>query len=252
MFFCYKGRELHGRIVKMRALVVEDEVKTARFLEKGLTENGFTVDVLHDGGEAQMVLQNQSFDLLIIDVVLPTLSGIDLVKEFRKKDSTTPVLMLTARDSVQDKVAGIESGASVYLVKPFSFSEVLAYARSLTQKRANVSNGVLKCLDLEVDLNRQKVKRGGHAVDLTAKEFSLLSLLLSKKGQILSRTLIAEQVWGLNFDPGTNVVDVHIRRLRAKIDDAFEKKLIWTARGSGYVLEEREEPTRVPSSEPKA
>ncbi len=223
----------------MRVLIVEDEIKTAKFLEKGLSENGFTVDMVHDGEDARHLLQQNSYDLLVVDVVLPSLSGMSIVSDFRKKNQTTPILMLTARDSVQDRVAGIESGASVYLVKPFSFSEVLAYARSLTQKRMNTEEGILKYGDLEVDLNRQKIKRNGQNIDLTAKEYSLLVLLLRKKEQILSRTLIAEQVWGLNFDPGTNVVDVHIRRLRSKMDDTFSPKLIWTVRGSGYVMEIR-------------
>lgn len=223
----------------MKVLIVEDEIKTAKFLEKGLSENGFTVDTVNDGADAKHLLQLNTYDLLIVDVVLPSLNGMNLVYELRKRDQVTPVLMLTARDSVQDRVAGIESGASVYLVKPFSFSEVLAYSRALTQKRAQAEGGVLKYADLEVDLNRQKIKRHGQVIDLTAKEFSLLVLLLRKKEQILSRTLIAEQVWGLNFDSGTNIVDVHIRRLRAKMDEPFSPKLIWTVRGSGYVMELR-------------
>lgn len=223
----------------MRVLIVEDEVKTASFLQKGLLENGFTVDVVHDGEEASITLATFSFDLLIVDVVLPRKDGLTLVREFRVKNPTTPVVMLTARDGVSDRVTGIESGVNVYLVKPYSFSEVLAYAKSLTQKRAEASQGVIRVADLEVDLLQQKVRRQGQAIDVTAKEFSLLALLARRKGHILSRTVIAEQVWGMNFDPGTNVVDVHVRRLRAKIDDPFAKKLIWTVRGSGYVLEER-------------
>lgn len=223
----------------MKILVIEDEMKAARFLEKGLSENGFMVDVVHDGEEGLVAALSSRYDLVIVDVVLPGLSGIQILKRIRSESLVLPVVVLTARDSIQDRVTGIESGADVYLVKPYSFSEVLAYAKALTQRRSDAPAVSVKISDLEIDLQRQRIRRSGQTIDLTAKEFALIALLGRRKGQVLSRTVIAEEVWGMNFDPGTNVVDVHIRRLRAKVDDPFENKLIWTVRGSGYVMEDR-------------
>lgn len=225
----------------MKVLVIEDEAKAARFLQKGLSENGFAVEVAADGEQGLALFQTTRFDLVIADVAMPNLNGIEVVKEIRRQKKPTPIVLLTARDSLHDRVAGIEAGADVYLVKPFSFSELLAYARTLTnlRKGGEIADPVLRIGDLEVDLPRQKARRGETQLDLTAKEFALLALLARRQGQVLSRTVIAEEVWDLNYDPGSNVVDVHIGRLRAKVDDPFSERLIWTVRGSGYVLEQR-------------
>lgn len=223
----------------MKILLIEDEEKAVRFLSKGLVEEGFVVDSFQNGGEGLTAAEMNRYDCLIIDANLPGMSGYEIVRSLRSKSNSTPIIMLTARDSVEDRIHGIESGSDVYLVKPFSFQEVLAYVRSLTSKRSSASSSQIKIGDLEIDTLRQKVKRQNQVVDLTAKEFQLLSLLARRSGQILSRTVIAEEVWGMNFDSGTNVVDVHIRRLRAKVDEPFSTQLIWTIRGSGYTLEER-------------
>jgi two-component system copper resistance phosphate regulon response regulator CusR len=225
----------------MRVLIAEDEEKAARFLRKGLSESGFQVDVVQTGDAALDATNHARYDLIILDVTLPGLDGIEVVRQLRQQNIATPVIHLTARDGLQDKINGIEAGANVYLVKPFSFSEVLAYARSLTKRSESVRHRVIRVLDLEIDLDRQKARRGGRTLELTAKEFSLLSLLARRSGQVFSRSIIADEIWGMNYDSGTNVVDVHIRRLRSKVDDPFPKKLIWTVRGSGYVLEVRDE-----------
>ncbi len=225
----------------MRLLIVEDEEKAAQFLKKGLSEAGFAVDVVHDGEEGGVAAQMNRYDLLIVDVNLPGRSGIQVIEGLRAQGNSTPVIVLTARDSVEDRVSGIDAGANVYLVKPFSFSEVLAYVRQMTSRVEREVKPVHQLVigGLEIDFSRQKARRGKKSLDLTAKEFSILSLFARRRGQVLQRAVIAEEVWGINYDPGTNVIDVHIRRLRSKIDDDFENKLIWTVRGSGYVLEDR-------------
>ena len=220
----------------MRILIVEDEVRAAAYLRQGLSEAGFSVEVAHDGVEGEHLALTQAFDLLILDVMLPGRSGWENLASVRRM-SQTPVLFLTARDRVEDRVRGLEAGADDYLVKPFAFSELLARVRTLLRRRPQAEPDVLRVADLELDLARHKAWRGGVRVTLTAKEMALLALFMRRRGEVLSRTLIAEQVWDMHFDSDTNVVDVAVRRLRAKIDEPFELKLIHTLRGVGYVLE---------------
>lgn len=220
----------------MRILIVEDEVRAAAYLRQGLSEAGFSVEVAHDGVEGEHLALTQAFDLLILDVMLPGRSGWEILASVRRM-SQTPVLFLTARDRVEGRVRGLEAGADDYLVKPFAFSELLARVRTLLRRRPQAEPDVLRVADLELDLARHKAWRGGVRVTLTAKEMALLALFMRRRGEVLSRTLIAEQVWDMHFDSDTNVVDVAVRRLRAKIDEPFELKLIHTLRGVGYVLE---------------
>jgi two-component system copper resistance phosphate regulon response regulator CusR len=223
----------------MKILVVEDEKKTAAYLRKGLAENGFVVDVTHDGAEGLRRARADAYDLIVLDVMLPGRDGWSVLSELRQAGKGTPVLFLTARDAVQDRVKGLELGADDYLVKPFAFSELLARVRSLLRRSGPRQADVLRVADLEIDLPRHRAGRGGQRLDLTPKEFLLLALLAQRAGEVLSRTFIAEQVWDMNFESDTNVVDVHVRRLRAKADEPFARKLIHTVRGAGYVLEER-------------
>ncbi len=223
--------------VLMRILIIEDENKTAAYLKKGLAENGFVVDAAADGNSGLSLAGDYDYDLVILDVMLPGRDGWEVLSEFRQRGKTTPVLFLTARDSVQDRVKGLELGADDYLVKPFAFSELLARVRTVLRRGPVRQPDVLKIADLEIDLLGHKASRGGMKLDLTPKEFSLLALLVRKSDEVLSRALIADQVWGMNFDSDTNVVDVAVRRLRTKVDDPFEKKLIKTVRGVGYVIE---------------
>ncbi len=220
-------------------LIVEDEPKTTAYLKKGLSESGFVVDVADHGEDGLDLARTGNYDLVILDVMLPGRDGWSVIAEIRRCGKQTPVLFLTARDSVHDRVKGLELGADDYLVKPFAFSELLARVRSILRRGPTRQPEVLRILDLEMDLLRHKAMRGGMRLDLTPKEFSLLSLLARRTGEVLSRTLIAEQVWDMNFDSDTNVVDVAVRRLRRKVDDPFTKKLIHTVRGVGYVLENR-------------
>lgn len=223
----------------MHILVIEDESKTAAYLQRGLSENGFVVDTASRGDEGLHLAQTQSYDLFVLDVMLPERNGWSILGEIRRSGKQTPVLFLTARDTVQDRVKGLEMGADDYLVKPFAFVELLARVRTLLRRNPSRSPERLHCADLEVDLLQHKVTRGGRILELTPKEFLLLSLLARRAGEILSRTVIAEQVWDINFDTGTNTVDVAVRRLRRKVDDPFPRKLIHTAHGIGYVLEDR-------------
>jgi len=225
----------------MRILVVEDEQKTAAYLKKGLSESGFVVDVASSGDDGLHYALTMQYDLIILDVMLPEVDGWTILSQLRSQSNMTPVLFLTARDKVQDRVKGLELGADDYLVKPFAFSELLARIRVIIRRGPQKKQEVLTIADLELDLLAHKVTRAGAVIELTQKEFMLLSLLLQRSGQVLSRTLIAEQIWDINFDSDTNVVDVAIRRLRTKMDDPYEKKLIHTVRGVGYVLEERDE-----------
>ncbi len=222
----------------MKILIAEDEAKTAAYLYKGLVENGFVVDLAHNGQDGLELATSGKHDLVILDIVLPLCDGWTILTRMRSNQLQTPVLFLTARDSVTDRVKGLDLGADDYLVKPFAFSELLARIRSLLRRRRAPQEEVLKVADLVLDFKRMRVMRAGRYIRLTPKEFSLLSLLARHVGEIQSRTLIAEQVWNMNFDSATNVVDVAIRRLRSKIDDAFTKKLIHSVRGIGYVLEE--------------
>jgi two-component system copper resistance phosphate regulon response regulator CusR len=220
----------------MRVLLIEDKKKTASFLAKGLREDGFTVEIAPDGETGLELAHARKHDLLIVDVMLPKKDGWAVVAELRKSEMRTPILFLTARDSVRDRVKGLELGADDYLVKPFAFSELIARVRSLMRRSPHHHQEILRIRDLEVDTRRHKATRAGSALNLTAKEFLLLAHLVRSAGQVVSRAEIAEQVWGINFATNTNVVDVMVRRLRAKVDDPFEPKLIRTVRGSGYVL----------------
>ena len=223
----------------MKLLIVEDELKTATYLRKGLMEQGFVVDVSEQGEEGLFTASTTGFDLIILDVMLPERDGWSVLTELRRTGNKTPVLFLTARDSVQDRVKGLELGADDYLIKPFAFSELLARIRNILRRSPSRHSDAVQVADLEIDFIRHKASRAGQRLDLTPKEFALLSLLARRQGEVLTRTLIAEQVWDMNFDSDTNVVDVHVRRLRSKADDPFAKKLIHTVRGVGYVLEER-------------
>ncbi len=223
----------------MKILVVEDEPKTAAYLRKGLGESGFIIDLATDGDDGFAQAMNLSYDLLILDVMLPRRDGWSLISELRVRGVHTPALFLTARDAVDDRVKGLELGADDYLVKPFAFSELLARVRSVLRRGPERQPKTLQIADLEVNLLTGRARRSGQKLDLTAREFALLSFLAQRQGEVVSRTLIAEQVWDMNFDSDTNVVDVAVRRLRIKLDDPYERKLIHTMRGLGYVLEAR-------------
>ena len=223
----------------MRLLLAEDEAHAGEYLVKGLGESGFVVDWVRGGTDALHHATTSAYDLIILDLGLPGMDGWTVLKEIRKHHQT-PVLFLTARDRVEDRVRGLEIGADDYLVKPFAFSELLARVRALLRRGKDRESDILRMADLEVHLLRRRVERGGQRVDVTAKEYALLLLLMRRSGEVLSRTLIAEQVWDMNFDSDTNVVEVAVRRLRAKVDEPFPRKLIHTVRGFGYVMEERE------------
>jgi heavy metal response regulator len=220
----------------MRILVVEDETKMADYLRKALSESGYVVEIALNGLDGQHLAQESEFDLIILDVMLPGVDGWQLLQIIRRQWQT-PVLFLTARDSVDDRVKGLELGADDYLVKPFSYAELLARVRTLLRRGPPREVEYFVAGDLSLDLLRRKVTRNGERLPLTNKEFALLHLLLSREGEVLSRSLIASQIWQMNFDSDTNVVDVAIRRLRAKVDDPYAVKLIHTVRGIGYMLE---------------
>ena len=222
----------------MRILVIEDEPKLADYLKKGLSEQSHVVDLARDGVNGLHLALEGVYDLIVLDVMLPGVDGFGILASVREQKDT-PILMLTARDAVEDRVRGLEGGADDYLVKPFAFSELLARVQALLRRGRSQEPTVLRLADLELDLARRRAQRGGRRLDLTAKEFSLLALLLRRQGQVLSRTTLAEQVWDMNFDSDTNVIDVAIRRLRGKLDDPYDAKLLHTVRGMGYVLESR-------------
>ena len=222
----------------MKILVVEDEPKTGNYLKQGLAEAGFIVDLARNGEDGLHDALTVNYDLVILDVMLPGLDGWGVLRGIRASGKEIPVLFLTARDQVDDRVRGLELGADDYLVKPFAFAELLARVRTLLRRGGKIKESeILRAVDLELDLIRRRATRGGKRIDLTAKEFALLELLLRRQGEVLPRSLIAAQVWDMNFDSDTNVIEVAVKRLRAKVDDDFELKLIRTVRGMGYVLE---------------
>ncbi|HJV84631.1 MAG TPA: heavy metal response regulator transcription factor [Noviherbaspirillum sp.] len=222
----------------MKILVVEDELKIADYLYKGLTEQGCSVDLAHDGLDGQHLALEIDYDVIVLDQMLPGLDGLTLLQSLRAvKD--TPVIMLTARDRVEDRVRGLQAGADDYLIKPFSFMELLARLQVLTRRGRRQETTQIRVGDLTIDLVARKAFRQGARIDLTAKEFMLLTVLARHQGEVLSKTAIAELVWDVNFDTSANVVEVAIKRLRAKIDTPFGGGLLHTVRGMGYVLEER-------------
>jgi two-component system copper resistance phosphate regulon response regulator CusR len=224
-----------------RILVIEDDQGVADYLKQGLGESGYAVDVARDGIAGRYLATQEHYDLVLLDLMLPGIDGFDVLKAIRIRQAT-PVLMLTARDRVEDRVKGLHAGADDYLVKPFAFSELLARVVALLRRghlAYQESPTMLQVADLEVDFIAHKVQRGGRRIELSAKEFQLLSLLIQRSGQVLTRAMLAERVWNMNFDSETNVIEVAVRRLRAKIDDPFFPKLLHNVRGVGYVLEDR-------------
>ncbi|RMG03060.1 MAG: DNA-binding response regulator [Nitrospirae bacterium] len=221
----------------MKILLVEDEENVADFIRRGLEEEEFIVDVSYDGKDGFLKATTDEYDLIILDVMLPGVDGVDLCKLIRMKEIITPILMLTAKDTIEDKVRGLDSGADDYLTKPFAFDELLARIRALI-RRKSLSVEPLKCADLKLDPLKRKVSRAGKDIYLRPKEFGLLEFLMRNKNKVVSRSEILKNVWGYDFDPATNVVDVHINFLRDKIDRDYDKKLIKTVRGSGYMIRE--------------
>jgi two-component system, OmpR family, copper resistance phosphate regulon response regulator CusR len=220
----------------MRILIVEDEPKTGKYLKQGLFEAGFVTDLVRDGLDGKHLALTEAYDLIILDVMLPNINGWEIIQTIRRADKNMPVLFLSARDGIDDRVKGLELGADDYLIKPFAFSELLARVRTLLRRGKVRDPDIVQVADLILDLQRRKLTRGGKRIELTGKEFALLELLLRRRGEVLPRSLIASQIWDMNFDSDTNVIEVAIRRLRAKMDDHFEPKLIRTVRGMGYVL----------------
>jgi len=220
----------------MRILLVEDEPDVARMLAKGLREQSYAVDVAADGQTALFQAQMNEYDLLILDVMLPQKDGLEVCRELRAAGSVVPVLMLTARDAVQDRIAGLDSGADDYLIKPFDFHELLARARALLRRGQALKPSVIEIADLAIDTRAHQVKRAGNVVSLTAKEYALLEYLARRADEVVTRAEIAEHVWDENFDPFSNLIEVYIQRLRRKIDERHEQKLIRTLRGEGYLL----------------
>jgi two-component system copper resistance phosphate regulon response regulator CusR len=222
----------------MKLLVVEDEIKIGEYLRQGLSESGFQIDLVHNGLDGHHRALTEDYDLIIMDVMLPDIDGWKIVQALRAAKHTTPVLFLTARDSVEDRVKGLELGGDDYLVKPFAFSELLARVRTLIRRGSAVAlEDRIEVANLVLDIPRRRALRNGNRINLTNKEFALLELFVRRRGEVLPRSLIASQVWDMNFDSDTNVIDVAVRRLRAKIDDGFEPKLIQTVRGMGYMID---------------
>ena len=222
----------------MRILIVEDEKKVASFVKRGLEEEQYAVDVAYDGEEGLYMASNNPYDLLIIDIMLPKLDGLSVVKELRAKDISTPILCLTAKDKVEDVVSGLDSGSDDYLTKPFAFAELVARVRALLRRPSQDRGAEIVFADLRLDPVAHKVWRGDKEIILTAKEYALLEYVIRNPNKILTRTMIAEHVWDYNFDSFTNIIDVYVNYLRKKVDKDYDKKLIHTVRGVGYVLKE--------------
>jgi heavy metal response regulator len=222
----------------MRVLIVEDEKKVAGFIKKGLEEELYAADVASDGEEGLGLAETENYDLIILDIMLPKIDGLEVLSRLRKNKISTPILLLTAKDSVDDKVNGLNRGADDYLTKPFAFSELLARTRVLLRRGQNETKTILQVADLTLDLVKHKVNRGEEEIELTGKEYSLLEYFMRSPGKVLTRTMIAEHVWDYNFDTFTNVIDVYVNHLRKKIDKNYSKKLIHTLRGVGYVMKE--------------
>lgn len=222
----------------MRILVVEDEKKVASFIKKGLEEELYNVDIALNGKDGLELALDDEYDLIISDIMMPIMNGYQLVKELRNNKIETPILLLTVKDSIKDKVDGLDFGADDYLIKPFAFEELVARVRALLRRKENQKSNILSLLDLEMDLVLHKVMRAKNEITLTPKEYSILEYLLRNKNKIVSRTKLIEHVYDIHFDSGTNVIDVYINKLRAKIDEGFEKQLIHTVRGVGYIIKE--------------
>ena len=224
----------------MHLLIAEDDLRSSEFLTKGLTENGFTVDSASDGDTAWQRIREVSYDLIVLDVMMPGMDGWGVLEKVRAAGLTTPVLFLTARDTVADRVKGLDLGADDYLVKPFAWPEFLARVRTLLRRAMGHGPELLRVADLELDLALMKARRNGQPLDLTAKEFQMLALLVRHQGEIVSRSMLAKQVWEMNFMVDSNAIDVALSRLRKKVDEPFPHKLIRTLRGAGYSLEVRD------------
>jgi len=220
----------------MRLLLVEDQAKVARFIQRGLAEQQYAVDVATTGEDALALLSVTPYDLVVLDVMLPGMSGIEACRQLRDQGYAVPVLMLTARDALEDKVVGLDAGADDYLTKPFAFAEFLARIRALLRRQDTVKTSQLRVADLMLDTATHEVMRGGEMIDLASKEYAVLEYLMRRAGQVVTRTMILEAVWSYDFDPGSNVVDVYIRYLRRKLDDDHAEKLLETIRGTGYRL----------------
>lgn len=222
----------------MRILVIEDDQKVAGFIRKGLTEEHYAVDVVHDGEDGVFWGAENEYDLILLDIMLPKKDGRSVCRELRAKGIVTPIMMLTAKDTIADKVKGLDVGADDYLAKPFAFDELLARIRALLRRSQEYKTATLKAADLELDPAVRKVTRAGREINLTGKEYALLEYLLRNKNLVVTETRIVEHVWDMNYEPGTNVVNVYIHHLRSKIDKGFAQKLLRTVRGSGYILQE--------------
>ncbi|HNU72402.1 MAG TPA: heavy metal response regulator transcription factor [Thermodesulfobacteriota bacterium] len=224
----------------MRILLVEDDTSVARFVAKGLIESSFSVDVAYNGEDGLHLASEEHYDLIILDIMLPAMNGDEILRQLRRQKITTPIIFLSAKDSIRDIVEGLDLGADDYLVKPFSFHELLARVRALLRRGRTVSSAVLQVADLSLNQLTREVRRGNVMIELTPKEFALLEYLMSNAGEVLTRTMISEHVWNYDFDSMTNIIDVHINHLRTKVDKSFEPKLIHTVKGVGYVLKRKD------------